>query len=270
MVALPARPEQEIINQMKQSIAEIMNNTAWTKDKFKIEERINCNLQIQIREIPATGAYRGDIQVSSVRPAFNSNYNATLFNFQDQNFQASFSRGAVLNYVPNQYRDNLTSILAFYAYFIIGMDYDSFSLKGGTPYFQEAQQIVTLAQTGGGAGWKSSESDKRNRFYLVDNMLQPVFDPFRVCIYQYHRQGIDQLYDKKAEAKKAISTALNLLSPIMATRPNTVNVVSFLFGKTTELKNIFSDSELKEKQDLVNLLKRLDPANSTSYTTILE
>ena len=262
--------EQEIINQMKQSIAEIMNNTAWTKDKFKIEERINCNLQIQIREIPATGAYSGDIQVSSVRPAFNSNYNATVFNFQDQNFQASFSRGAVLNYVPNQYRDNLTSILAFYAYFIICMDYDSFSLKGGTPYFQEAQQIVTLAQTGGGAGWKSSESNKRNRFYLVDNMLQPVFDPFRVCIYQYHRQGIDQLYDKKVEAKKAISTALNLLSPIMATRPNTVNVVSFLFGKTTELKNIFSDSELKEKQDLVNLLKRLDPANSTSYTTILE
>jgi hypothetical protein len=247
-----------------------MNNTAWTKDKFKIEERINCNLQIQIREIPATGAYRGDIQVSSVRPAFNSNYNATVFNFQDQNFQASFSRGAVLNYVPNQYRDNLTSILAFYAYFIIGMDYDSFSLKGGTPYFQEAQQIVTLAQTGGSAGWKSSESNKRNRFYLVDNMLQPVFEPFRVCIYQYHRQGIDQLYDKKVEAKKAISAALNLLSPIMATRPNTVNVVSFLFGKTTELKNIFSDSELNEKQDLVNLLKRLDPANSTSYTTILE
>ncbi|MEY3270213.1 MAG: hypothetical protein RIS89_309, partial [Bacteroidota bacterium] len=114
--------EQEIINQMKQSITEIMNNTAWTKDKFKVEERINCNIQIQIREIPATGAYRGDIQVSSVRPAFNSNYNSTLFNFQDENFQASFSRGAVLNYVPNQYRDNLTSILAFYAYFIIGMD----------------------------------------------------------------------------------------------------------------------------------------------------
>jgi hypothetical protein len=247
-----------------------MNNTAWTKDKFKIEERINCNLQIQIREIPATGAYRGDIQVSSVRPAFNSNYNSTLFNFQDENFQASFSRGAVLNYVPNQYRDNLTSILAFYAYFIIGMDYDSFSLKGGTPYFQEAQQIVTLAQTGGAAGWKSSESNKRNRFYLADNMLQPVFEPFRVCIYQYHRSGIDQLYDKKEEGKKAISTALNSLSPIMATRPNTVNVVSFLFGKTTELKNIFSDSELKEKQDLVNLLKKLDPANNTLYSTILD
>jgi len=262
--------EQEIINQMKQSITEIMNNTAWTKDKFKVEERINCNIQIQIREIPATGAYRGDIQVSSVRPAFNSNYNSTLFNFQDENFQASFSRGAVLNYVPNQYRDNLTSILAFYAYFIIGMDYDSFSLKGGTPYFQEAQQIVTLAQTGGAAGWKSSESNKRNRFYLVDNMLQPVFDPFRTCLYQYHRLGIDQLYDKKEEGKKAISAALNLLSPIMSTRPNTVNVVSYLFGKTTELKNIFSDAELKEKQDLVNLLKKLDPANATRYSTILE
>jgi len=262
--------ELEIINQMKQSINEIMNNTAWTKDKFKVEERINCNLQIQIREIPATGSYRGDIQVSSVRPAFNSSYNSTIFNFQDENFQASFSRGAVLNYVPNQYRDNLTSILAFYAYYIIGMDYDSFSLKGGTPYFQEAQQIVTLAQTGGAAGWKSSESSKRNRFYLVDNMLQPVFEPFRVCLYQYHRLGIDQLYDKKEEGKIAIITALNLLSPIMATRPNTVNVVSYLFGKTTEFKNIYSDSELKEKQDLVNLLKKLDPANATRYSTILD
>lgn len=262
--------EQEIINQMKQSITEIMNNTAWTKDKFKTEERINCNIQIQIREIPATGAYKGDIQVSSVRPAYNSNYNSTLFNFQDENFQAGFSRGAVLNYVPNQYRDNLTSILAFYAYFIIGMDYDSFSPKGGTPYFQEAQQIVTLAQTGGAPGWKSSESSKRNRFYLVDNMLQPVFEPYRTCIYMYHRQGLDQLYDRKAEGKKSISAALNLLTPIMATRPNTVNVVSFLFGKTTELKNIFSDSELKEKQDLVALLKKLDPANATRYNSILE
>lgn len=262
--------EQEIIAQMKQSITEIMNGTAWTKDKFKIEERINCNLQIQIREIPAAGAYRGDIQISSVRPSFYSNYNSVVFNFQDENFQASFSRGAVLNYVPNQYRDNLTSILAFYAYYIIGMDYDSFSPKGGTPYFLEAQQIVTLAQTGGAAGWKSSESDKRNRFYLVDNMLQPVFDPFRVCLYQYHRLGIDQLYDKKEAGKNAISTALSLLSPIMATRPNTVNVVSFLFGKTTELKNVFSDSELKQKQDLVNLLKKLDPANTTLYLTILD
>ena len=262
--------EQEALTQLKLTITDLMNNTQWTKDIFKIEERINCNLQLQINKIPTAGVFSGSIQIQASRPAFNTNYNTLIMNYQDDDMTFSFSRNAMLIYAPNQFRDNLSSILAFYAYFIIGMDYDSFSLKGGTPYFQEAQQIVTLAQTGGSAGWKSSESNKRNRFYLVDNMLQPVFEPFRVCIYQYHRQGIDQLYDKKVEAKKAISAALNLLSPIMATRPNTVNVVSFLFGKTTELKNIFSDSELNEKQDLVNLLKRLDPANSTSYTTILE
>ena len=262
--------EQEALTQLKLTITDLMNNTQWTKDIFKIEERINCNLQLQINKMPTAGVFSGSIQIQASRPAFNTNYNTLIMNYQDDDMTFSFSRNAMLIYAPNQFRDNLSSILAFYAYFIIGMDYDSFSLKGGTPYFQEAQQIVTLAQTGGSAGWKSSESNKRNRFYLVDNMLQPVFEPFRVCIYQYHRQGIDQLYDKKVEAKKAISAALNLLSPIMATRPNTVNVVSFLFGKTTELKNIFSDSELKEKQDLVNLLKRLDPANSTSYTTILE
>jgi hypothetical protein len=101
-------------------------------------------------------------------------------------------------------------------------------------------------------------------------MLQPVFEPYRTCLYMYHRQGLDQLYDKKADGKKAIFAALNLLTPIMATRPNTVNIVSFLFGKTTELTNVFSDSELKEKQDLVNMLKKLDPANATRYNSILE
>jgi hypothetical protein len=110
----------------------MMNNTQWTKDQFTIEERINCNLQLQIRSIPAQGTFSGALQVQSSRPAFNSNYNTVLFNFNDEDVTFSFSRNAILSYAPNQYRDNLTSILAFYAYFMIGMDYDSFSNKGGT------------------------------------------------------------------------------------------------------------------------------------------
>jgi hypothetical protein len=201
--------EKEIIKQMEQSIFDLMNNTQWTKDKFKTEERIKCNIQIQIREIPSTGTYRGNIQVQSTRPSYNSSYNTILLNFEDADFAVSFSRNAVLVYAQNQYRDNLTSILAFYAYYIIGLDYDSFSLKGGTPYYIEAQAIVTNAQVGGAPGWKSSESGKRNRFYLVDNMLQPVFDPMRECLYMYHRKGIDKLYEDKVAGKKAIYDALN-------------------------------------------------------------
>ncbi len=262
--------EKEIIKQMEQSIFDLMNNTQWTKDKFKTEERIKCNIQIQIREIPSTGTYKGYIQVQSTRPSFNSSYNTILLNFEDENFAVSFSRNAVLVYAQNQYRDNLTSILAFYAYYIIGLDYDSFSLKGGTPYFIEAQSVVTNAQVGGAPGWKSSESGKRNRFYLVDNILQPVFDPMRECLYMYHRKGIDKLYEDKVAGKKAIYDALNKLTPLAATRPNAVNLLSFLFCKIPEFKNVFSDSELKEKQDLVALLKRLDSANSARYQEILD
>ncbi|MFY7667968.1 MAG: DUF4835 family protein [Crocinitomicaceae bacterium] len=261
--------ELEIIKQMKQSVYDLMNNTQWTKDNFKTEERINCNIQIQLKTNPSSGVYTGFIQVQSTRPAFNSNYNTVLFNFQDDDMAIAFSRNTVLTYAQNQFRDNLSSILAFYAYFIIGMDYDSFSSKGGTPYFNEAQQIVSNAQSSGAPGWKASESGKRNRFWLIDNILQPVFDPLRECNYMYHRKGIDMMYDNKVEAKKSLLAALNKLTPVVQTRPNTVNVVNFLNAKTTELKNILSDSEIKEKTDFVNLLKKLDSGNSSKYQEIL-
>jgi len=261
--------ELEIIKQMKQSIFDLMNNTQWTKDAFKTEELINCNIQIQIKTNPSSGNYTGYIQVQSTRPSFNSNYNSVLFNFQDEDLAISFSRNTVLTYAQNQYRDNLSSILAFYAYFILGMDYDSFSLKGGTPYFIEAQQIVSNAQSSGATGWKASESGKRNRYWLIDNILQPVFDPLRECNYMYHRKGLDMIYDNKIEAKKSLLAALMKLTPVSQTRPNTINLLNFLSAKAVELKNILSDSETKEKTDFVNLLKKLDSGNSSKYQEIL-
>jgi hypothetical protein len=261
--------EQEIIKQMKQSVYDFMNNTQWTEDQFKTEERINLNIQIQIKTIPSTGNYTGYIQVQYNRPAFNSNYNSPLFNFQDDDVAFSFSRNAVLQYNENQFKDNLTSILAFYAYFILGMDYDSFSLKGGSQYFTQAQQIVTNAQVSGASGWKASEQGKRNRYWMVENILQPAFEPLRECNYMYHRKGVDQLYENKATAKKAMYDALNKLTPIVQRNPNNFNTLNFLNSKILEFKNVLSDSELKEKTDFVNLLKKLDSGNSTRYQEIL-
>lgn len=261
--------EKEIFDQLKQTIYDMMNTTQWTKDKFKVEERINCNIQLQIKSIPSAGTYVGSMQIQSSRPAFNSSYNTTVFNFQDDDIQFGYSRNAVLIYAPNQYRDNLTSILAFYAYFILGMDYDSFSLKGGTPYFNEAQQIVSNAQSSGAPGWKSSEAGKRNRFYLVDNILHQLFEPLRECMFEYHRKGIDVLYDNKIQGRKAIYDALNKLNKVVATRPNSLNLLNFVQAKSVELKNLYADAEIKEKTDLVNLLKRIDPANSSKYQEIL-
>jgi hypothetical protein len=262
--------ELEIFKELEQIITDMMNNTQWTKDPFKTEERINCNLQLQINKIPSPGTYGGAIQIQCTRPVFNSNYNTLLFNFRDEDLAFTFSRNTLVTYTPNQFRDNLSSILAFYAYFIIGMDYDSFSSKGGTKYFNECQQIVSNAQNSGAPGWKSSEQGKRNRFWLVDNILQQAFEPLRECSYSYHRKGMDVMFDDKVKAKKSLFEALSKLSPVVLVRPNSPNVVNYLLCKRDELKSILSDSELKEKTDFVSLLKKLDPSNSSKYQEILE
>ncbi|MDH4473806.1 MAG: DUF4835 family protein [Fluviicola sp.] len=261
--------EKEIFEQMKQTIYELMNNTKWTKDKFKVEERINCQIQLQINSIPTPGTYEGSLQVQSSRPVFNGSYNTTLFNFQDDDITFAYARNAVLIYAPNQFRDNLTSVLAFYAYYIIGMDYDSFSLKGGTPYFTEAQQIVSNAQAAGGKGWKSNEQGKRNRYWLVDNIQQQLFEPLRECLYEYHRKGMDNLFENKETGRKNIYAALNKLSKVSATRPNSVNVLNFTQAKLRELKELYRDATPAEKTEVVTVLKRIDPANSSLYEEIL-
>jgi hypothetical protein len=262
--------ELQIFKELEQIITDMMNNTQWTKDPFKTEERINCNLQLQINKIPSPGTYAGALQIQCTRPVFNSNYNTLLFNFRDEDLAFTFSRNTLVTYTPNQFRDNLSSILAFYAYFILGMDYDTFSSKGGTKHFNECQQIVSNAQNSGAPGWKSNEQGKRNRFWLVDNILQQAFEPLRECSYSYHRKGMDVMFDDKVKSKKALYDALSKLSPVVLVRPNSPNVVNYLLCKRDELKSILSDSELKEKTDFVSLLKKLDPSNSSKYQEILE
>ncbi len=260
--------EKELFEQLRQTITDMMNNTKWTQDKFKVEERINCQLQLQIKTIN-NGNFTGSLQVQATRPVFNSSYNTTLFNFQDDDFSFNYSRSTVVIYAPNQYRDNLTAVLAFYAYYIIALDYDSFSLKGGTPYFNEAQQIVSMAQSSGAPGWKSNEQGKRNRYWLVDNSLQQLFEPLREGTYEYHRKGMDNLYSKEAEARKAITEALNKISKISQSRPNSVNVLNFAQSKLVELKNLYANASNEEKTEVVTILKKIDPANSSKYEEIL-
>lgn len=261
--------EQEILTQMKQTVFEFMNNTKWSKDKFNIEERINCNIQIQINAIPTTGVYDGTMQIQSSRPAYKSTYNTTAFNFVDMDISFPFTRNSVLIYAPNQFRDNITSVLAFYAYYILGIDYDSMSSKGGNPYFIEAQQIVSNAQSSNIKGWMSNETSKKNRYWLIDNTLHQLFEPLRECNYEYNRKGLDQLYENKEVARKNMYNALNKLGKIATTRPNSINVTIFVQSKTAELKNLYYDATLTEKTELVNLLKKLDPVNSSKYQEIL-
>lgn len=261
--------EKEIFEQLQQTIFELMNNTAWTKEKFEVEERVNLNMQLSITKIPTPGRFEGVLQVQVTRPVFNTTYNTTLFNFLDNDITFSFERNAILVHAPNQFRNNLTAILAYYAYMTLGFDADSFAPEGGTKYFSQAQEIVTLAQNGGGPGWRSNEQGQKNRYWLVDNSLHELFRPLRECFYEYHRNGLDQMFDNPAEAKKNISNALKLLAPISKTRPGAVNVLNFLQAKLKELKGLYRDADTKQKNEIVDLLKRLDPANSSKYQEIL-
>lgn len=262
--------DKAVLDRLETSIFEFMNNQEWTNDNFEIEERINCQIQLQIKGIPSYGNFSCSMQIQSSRPAFHSSYNTTMFNFQDDNVEISFTGESPLILPSNGYRDNLSSILGFYGYFILGMDYDSFSLKGGSPYFTLAQQIVTNAQSSGNAGWQTNEKgNKRNRYWLVDNIQQQLFEPLRICNYEYHRLGIDKLYENKVEGRKAITAALKKLNKISTVRPNSVNLLNFVQAKVNELKNLYIDAETKEKMEVVNLLKGIDPANSSKYEQIL-
>lgn len=262
--------EKETFKELEQAIYDFMNTTKWTNDIYEIEERVNCNILITFSDIPATTTYSGKIQVQSSRPVFNTSYNSTVFNHVDQDFTINYLRNSAILPMSNfQYRDNLSAILSYYAYMILGYDYDTFSPKGGDEYFKAAQQIANNAKNNGDEGWSASAGKKRNRFWMVDNVLQPVFSPLRDAYYTYHRVGLDQMYNDQAIARKTILQALQGLDKVQRSRPGNMNLQQFLVSKTDELINIFSQSEMKEKNEAVSILKKLDPSNSSRYQEIL-
>lgn len=261
--------EKEIFAELEAAITEFMNNTRWTSDMFEIEERINCNLFFTINSMPTTSTFEGKVQIKSVRPVYNSAYSTVLFNFEDNDVTFSYARNTALLFSIDQYRDNLTSLLAFYAYMILAYDYDSFELKGGTKYFNKAQTIANNAKNSGDPGWSTSAGKKNNRYWMVDNALQSVFEPIRVCYYNYHRLGFDILYDDVLGGRKVVLESLQLLDKVQRARPSSLNLQIFLSSKSDELVNLFSQAEITEKNAVVSVLKKLDPTNSSKYQEIL-
>jgi len=260
----------EILKDMETNIYEFMNVTRWTKDNFEIEERINCNVLITVTEKKGSDGFAGKIQIQSSRPVFNSAYNTTVFNFVDSDFNIIYLRNTALIFSLEQYRDNLTSILAYYAYMILAYDYDSFSLEGGSTYFKNAQTIANLAKNSGDSGWESSAGKRKNRYWLVENALQAMFKPIRQACYKYHREALDIMFKDIANGRKEVIASLKLLDKVQRSRPGSINIQIFLSSKTDELVSLFSQAPMNEKNTAVNLLKRLDPASSSKYQEILK
>lgn len=259
--------QKQIFDQMQKAIFEFMNNRRWTNDVYTAQERLDCSILINVTQSIGTDEYLGTIQIQSRRPVFKSSYNAPLFNYIDENFQFKYQQFSQLEFNDNNFQNNLTSILAFYAYVMLAQDYDSFAPLGGTPIWQKAQAVIQNAQTTSEKGWKSNEGNK-NRYWLVENQTQPVFQGIRDCMYKYHREGMDIMHEKPSEGRAIVLNALELLVPVYNNRPASFNMQLFFNSKGDEIVNIFSQGTAEEKNKVVELLMKVDPANTTKYLKI--
>lgn len=256
--------EQSRFDNLENVVEEFLNGRKWTNDNFEFEERIECSIQITINEAPSQTSFSGSIQIQSSRPVYDSDYKTPVFFVNDNEFTFTFLENTLVQFSIDQHRDNLSSVLAYYAYMMIGMDYDSFEMEGGTEYFLKAQTIVANAQNTADSGWKASQGQK-NRYWLVENILSQTFRPLRQCVYNYHRLGFDKLYTDLEGSRKVIADALIELRNVHKVRPSSYNIQLFFFAKSDEIVNLFRLAPEAEKERILPILKQLDPGNIQKY-----
>ena len=258
---------KSVFTTLQKSMYEFVNNRKWTEMTFTPEERIECTMNITVKKVEGDN-FTAEILVQSRRPVYNSSYTTTLFNFKDNDFTFTYQEFDQLEWNPSVITSNLTAVLAYYAYIIIGYDMDSFSRLGGTSAFQAAENIVNMAQGINLSGWKAFENP-RNRYALVSNLLDEAFKPFRNYFYEYHRLGLDMMVDNSANARAKIAEGLHVLRDVNRARPSAIVISTFLDAKTDELINIFSKGTEKEKMLVVEILSDVDPAQTAKYEQIL-
>lgn len=260
--------ERAIFKEMETAFAQFMNDRKWTDDEFERDEKINCNLIITLESQPSIGFYTATVQVLSARPIYGASYETVLFNFADRDWSFEYNQSQPLDYNDNTLISNITSLLAYYAYMILGYDYDSFENLGGDQYFNLAQQVVNNAQQSGFAGWNQFNS-VRNRYWLVENVLNPQMKPFRTGLYEYHRKGLDSFTDQPEESRKTIATVIKEIQNINKIKPRAIFTISFLDAKYNEIINIFSDGDLTTRRNVYNIMKEVDPSRGGEYDKII-
>ena len=264
---------KQVFETMQTAIFEFMNNKVWTNHVYAPEERIECNILINFSEQISADEFKGTIQVQSRRPVYNSSYNTVLLNYMDNNFHIRYVEYEPLEFNENTFTSNLTSILAFYAYMIIGLDYDSFGFEGGTEFFNMAERVVNNAQNAPQKGWKAFDAkSNRNRYWLIKNMLDDDYSPIRQFTYQYHRLGLDVMSEKPDEGRAQIAESIKLLQEIFREKPDPfMHLLQVVIdAKSTEFVQVFSESFAEEKNRVYAILSEIDPSNSSRYEKIIK
>ncbi|WP_319266286.1 DUF4835 family protein [uncultured Draconibacterium sp.] len=260
---------QNLFRTMQSDLYDFMNNRKWTDHVYSYDEKIRCNILIRLDEQISADEFRGSIQVQLTRPIFNSSYTSTVLNIKDNDFHCKYVEFQPLEFNETSNRDNLTNIMAFYAYVILGFDYDTFSEEGGTEFFQKAQAIVNNSQNARERGWKAFESE-RNRYWLIENVLNKSYSSFRTCMYNYHRNGLDMMSDRVEEGRANVAESLRDIQKVFRRRPSTYILQMFFDAKADELVNIFSKSFPDERNRVMTILNEVDPSNGSKYEKIAE
>ena len=262
---------RQVFQTMQKDVYEFMNNSVWTNHVYSFAERIDCSILITLSDQLSADEFKGTIQIQLSRPVFNTTYNTTILNFIDNNFQFRYVEFQPLEFDPNVHRSNLVSVLAYYSYIILGFDYDSFALEGGTQFFQIAEKIVSNAQNAPEAGWKPYDGSRnKNRYWLVKNILSKEYEEIRKFIYEYDINGLDLLESKTGEARTSIVESLKYIQDLYRKKPDPYMYVMQIVidSKSDELVNIFSEAFPEEKSRVIQILTEIDPSNKTKYEKI--
>ena len=261
--------DQSVFEDMENSFEQFLNQRRWTSDVYKNHEKLKCNLNLIIDDMPSIGQFSASIQIQSARPVFNTNYESILLNFADRNWQFEYVESQPLDFSENNFNSNLTSMLAFYAYIILGLDYDSFAELGGEDYFQKALNVVNNAQQTNYPGWKSLESN-RNRYWLIENLTNQRMESIRSGFYKYHKQGIDVFTKDPDQSRQQILQVLKDLRLIKRQYPSSILVIAFIDAKSDELVNLFSEGDVQIRRQAYNLLVEINPTGREDYNSIVK
>ena len=262
---------KEVFNTLKQSIEEYVNTLRWTNMTFLEKERIECSMLLVVKSVQ-DNMYTCEFTCQSRRPVWGTSYSTPTLNIKDNLFVFSYQEYDRLDYQQNTFTTNLTALLAYYCYLIIGHDMDSFSKLGGTPCFQACESIVNAAQSASldnaeAAGWKAFESN-RNRYALINNIMDEAFKKYRLFYYEYHRHGLDEMVNNVANGRARIAKEIIALKEAYNARPGTYVINTFLDAKSDELANIFEKGTTEEQKQVYELLMDIDPTRQTTYDRI--
>lgn len=258
----------QVFRTLETAVMEFINNTKWTGDTYDLEERIEANFVLIIRSMPSMNQFQGSLQVTSGRPVYNTSYLSTILNHQDPDFNFEYVENDRLEYNDNIANPNLVSVLAFYVYVMLGMDADSFEKGSGAKYYETALKIANFMQNGRFPGWRDGEGiGQRNRYWIAENLNNPINEPLATILYDYHRNGLDLMYDKAKhrEAKENIMASLLKLEQLHSARPTGIIPQMFLNAKRSEILRIFGDGEPVNTVPLRQMFEKVDPTNRDKY-----